>query len=192
MTRYRVALWGEDRLLGVILAGTATLSAWIWWVPIRAMIEGTPFEWSNNFGMGRILVLALLSGFFISVIYSGWRGARAPFKATVLFWTGMNLVDSLITIARNPAGYRFRGDTWGIDLDMATFMPALQAGLVLTLVVWLIRDARSPRVRSTPPGTHAPLANSTQRAHLLLGARTGHVRSHIGPSPRPTVREGWP
>lgn len=132
---YRIPLWHEDRLLVVILAWTTILSSWLWWVPIRCMIEGAPFEWANEFGQGRLmgkgmggdfLVLLLLSCLFISIVYLGWRGAQAPFKPMLLLWTTVNLATTMIIVLDDPAQYRFRGDTMGVDINMAWFMPGLK------------------------------------------------------------------
>lgn len=159
---YKLPLWTSDRLLFFVVLGTSVLSSWLWWVPIRCVMDGPLFEWANEVGRGRLrgagmdgdfLVLVLMSTLFIATVYMGWRGAQPPFKAILLVWIAVNFASSAILTHDDPAAYRFRGDTMGIDINLAWFMPALKAGLLLMAVWWVVRDFRQPAHREVPVWT---------------------------------------
>lgn len=162
MTRYHLPIWHEDRLLLTTVLGVSVLSSWLWWVPLRCIMDGPAFQWANTFGAGVLrgsgmggdfLALVLISGLFMTVVYTGLRGARAPFPALLLFWTSIIFAGTFARAWSSSEGYRFRGDTMGIDVDITWTMPALDGLVLLLAAIWVFREWRAPRRRTLPRWT---------------------------------------
>ncbi len=197
MGGYSLPLWREDRLLFLVLLATTVLSSWLWWVPIRCIAEGRPFEWANEFGTGLLrgagmggdfLVLLLLSAMLVSIVFMGWRGARAPFKPLLVLWTSVNFASTMIIVLNDPSQYRFRGDTFGIDINMAWFMPFLKGALVAAALWWVVRDTLSPRSRTIPAWEPR---NSRLLAWVLVIVPFQVALLRMGPVHGATDKAGW-
>lgn len=160
MKTHQIPMWREDRLLFFVVLGVSLLSSWLWWVPIRCMMEGEPFRWAMTIGEGNIggngmgghfLILITMSALFISVVFMGWRGGHGTFKPLLIFWCAINAANTLIASINSPDGLRFRGDTMGIDINLIWFMPALKGILLAAAIYWVVREARAPRQRLDAP-----------------------------------------
>jgi len=197
MVGYGLPLWREDRLLFGVALSTSLLSSWLWWVPVRCVMEGEPFQWANSFGNGVLRgsgmggdfwVLLLLSTMFIAIVYMGWRSPQGVYRALLPMWCGINLIGTLIIVLDDPSRYRFRGDTMGIDINMAWFMPALKGALVLAVVTWIVREITHPTIRTTPAWT--PL-NSRFLAPVLVLVPLQILLLRFGPMHDWTDKLGW-
>ena len=158
MKKYRLAFNRDDRLVHIALAWIAFISAWLWWVPIRCVMDGAVFRWANTFGTavisgtgmgGHFPILVLLSAYFVSMMYLGWRGGRAPFPALLLVWCGVAFAGSLTSAILYPDTYRFRGDTFGIDISLTIVAPMISGAVLLLVLVWLFNKRRQHRAGSS-------------------------------------------
>lgn len=197
MSTYTLPLWREDRLRFCVVLGTSILSSWLWWVPLRCIMEGEPFQWGNPFGEGMLRgsgmgghfwVLLLLSSLFISIVYMGWRDPRGVFKPLLLIWCAVNLIGTLIIVLDDPSRYRFRGDTMGIDINMAWFMPALKGGLLLAAMAWVVREWRSPRQNTAITWTRK---NSRYLLPVIILVPFQILLLRLGPMHDWTDKLGW-
>ena len=194
---YRLTLWDEDRLLIFIVTGVSALSSWMWWVPIRCVMDGPGFQWVSRIGAARLEgagmgghfpVLVLLATLFIAIVYLGWRGAPHPFKPLLLIWCSVSFGGSLYLALENPEGYRFRGDTMGIDVNLAIAMPLLKGMLLALVVYWLYREFRYPRTRAVPEWL--PL-NRALLIPILLALPLQIALLRFGPMHDWTDKLGW-
>lgn len=197
LRNFALPLWREDRLLFMVVLGVSVLNSWLWWVPVRCVMDGPAFEWANTFGAGRLSgagmgghfpVLMLLSGCFVSLVYLGWRGGGAPFKPLLLLWCGVTFASSLSQYLANPDGYRFRGDTLGIDVNLGATMTALYGALFVAAAAWVLLDILWPRKRGIPAWT--PL-NTRWLALAVAVTPVQFVLLRFGPMHDATDVAGW-
>lgn len=197
LNRYTLPLWRDDRLLFFVVLGVSLLNSWLWWVPVRCVMDGPAFEWMNTFGRARLsgagmdghfLVLALLSGYFVGLVYLGWRGGSAPFKPLLLLWCGVSFASSLLQYLAHPDGYRFRGDTLGIDIQLGWTMAALHGGLLLLALAWVTRDYLRPRQRRVVAWNRR---NTRWLAAALIVMPVQFALLRFGPMHDATDVAGW-
>jgi len=160
-------------------------------------MDGPAFQWSNTIGRGQIggagmdghfLVLVLLSLMFISIVFMGWRGAQAPFKFMLIAWCALMFTSSLTTAIDNPGGYRFRGDTMGIDVNLTYTMPSLLGGLLILASWWVLRDTVRPTTRTVPKWISI---NSKFLIPVLVLVPFQVVLLRFGPMHDVTDKIGW-
>jgi hypothetical protein len=123
-------------------------------------MDGSPYHWGIAFwgvqlggsGIGGdYWVLPLQAGFVIWLLYLGWRGAKRPFHWLLLLWhLPLSIGVSSIAI-RYPDDFRFRGDTFGVDVSLAWAGPLLFGGFALLSVIWVARDLRRDQPRESLP-----------------------------------------
>lgn len=156
-------------ILFAILALNGFLSAWLWWVPIRCVMDGEVFRWANSYGTAHLVgtgisghfpILLMLSSFLVVITYLGWRGGRPPFHALIIIWSGISFAGTLTSSIQNPESYRFRGDTLGIDISLAWIAPSLWGGLILMTLLLTAIDFRG--------GWNVDVPNWTSRNRGLL------------------------
>lgn len=152
--------WKPDRLLKAILIWTAITAVIIWLPLVRGLMDGSAYQWGSAFwgvqlggrGVGgNYWVLPLQAGFVIWLLYLGWRGAKQPFHWLLLLWH-LPLSIGVASIAiRYPDDFRFRGDTFGVDVSLAWAGPLLFSGFALLSVIWVARDLRRNQPREIVP-----------------------------------------
>ncbi len=152
-------VWRPDRLLKAILIWTMITMVIVWLPLIRGVMDGDSYEWGNSFwGMqagghgvhGQYWLLLLQAIIGIAVLYFGWRGARQPFHWLLLLWHLPLGAQAIYDAISSPEDYRFKGDTLGVDVSLAWVGPLFFGGFALLSVLWVIRDLRSERDRTTP------------------------------------------
>ncbi|MGH9934757.1 MAG: hypothetical protein ACREAM_00845 [Blastocatellia bacterium] len=152
--------WKPDRLLKSILIWTMITAIMTWLPLIRGLMDGDTYQWGSAFwgvqlggrGIGGdYWVLPLQAGFVIWLLYLGWRGAKRPFHWLLLLWH-LPLSIGVTSIAiRYPDDFRFRGDTFGVDVSLAWVGPLLFGSFALLSGVWVARDLRRDQTRMIMP-----------------------------------------
>jgi hypothetical protein len=128
-----------DRIARTSLALFAVTTVIFWLAAVRGAFDGPSYQW-RLFGLGGRGVggdywfpLAGVSGALI-VLAGGWRCKRWAF-AVLATWSVLVLVAVLALVASSPDDFRFRGDTFGMDVSLAWVGPLLfGAGAVLSVV----------------------------------------------------------
>ena len=150
----------QKKLLPIVLLMLGFMVAWLWWVPMRCMMDGNVFQWGNSFGfaslrgngmMGDFPILVLLSSYIISMIFLGWRGARLPFHIMLVVWCVVEFATATVSAIQNPDAYRFRGDSFGIDISLALVGPTIWALLLTISVIWVITNCVSKQNEKKTP-----------------------------------------
>jgi hypothetical protein len=145
MTSHR----GHERLRLVLLDLTALTMIFAWLPFWRCVMDGTSYEWGNNyFGQmyqgaglhGDFLFLAYQLLLGLTVLWLGNRGARAPFAALLVVWHGILAGSALhgALTAREPL--MFHGDTLGVHLDITFVAPAIYGLIFLLALLWAVRE----------------------------------------------------
>ncbi len=146
--------------LTTLLCLLGFLVAWLWWVPMRCLLDGNEFQWGSSFGfaklggngmLGDFPILVLLSAYIISMIYLGWRGARLPFHIMLFVWCAVEFATATVSAVQNPEAYRFRGDTFGIDISLALVGPTIWGILLLVALFWGTMDLLGKRGKPSFP-----------------------------------------
>lgn len=141
-----------DRLLRWVLAWTSVtlLSSWLPFV--RGLIEGRTYEWGSAYfghaygGRGvtagtSILAAELALGLLLLSL--GWRGARprSLFVPLLLGWHALLAANATFNAVQSPDGYRIRGDSLGLDLNLTWLGPLFFCGLFLFALRWAWKSA---------------------------------------------------
>jgi hypothetical protein len=116
-------------------------------------MDGPSYEWSTTFfswhfgghGMSSdywLLIVKVAVG--IGLLYAGWRHPSTRMAAALAAWQVLFAADTLYYAAADPSGFRFRGDTLGVDISLTWIAPTL-ATLFTIVAIWWIREfARRP------------------------------------------------
>lgn len=164
--------WKPDPVLRLLLAWAA-LTTLIFWLPfVRSLFDGPTYKWGfAGFGgrglEGDLWFPALGVALALAIRWFGWRGARLPFHILLLLWLVPIGVGATWASLSNPADFRFRGDTLGVDLPLAWAGPVIFGGFAVLAIVWVVRDLMSGRRREAPPWTRANRAWTLGLASLL-------------------------
>jgi hypothetical protein len=151
--------WKPDRLLRAILIWTGVTLVVLWLPLVRGLMDGESYQWGNSlWGMqldgrgvrGDYWALLILVAFGISVLYLGWRGARAPFHGLLLLWNIPLGAQACYNAFTSPEDFRFKGDTLGVDVSLAWVGPVVFGGFALLSIVWVVRDWRKRAERIVP------------------------------------------
>ena len=154
--------WKPDRLLRALLIWTAVTLIIVWLPFVRGLMDGESYEWGNSFaGMqfggrgvhGDYWLLVIQITFGILLLYLGWRGARTPLHGLLLIWQLLIAGQACYDSFTSPEDYRFKGDTFGIDVSLAWVGPLLAGGFALLSIFWVLRDLRTRRETIVPEWT---------------------------------------
>jgi hypothetical protein len=146
--------WRPDRTLKAILIYDALIMIMVWLPLVRGLFDGPSYQWgwSSTIG-GRglsgyywLLVVATIYG--VTLLYTGWRGARKPFHWLLLVWHVVGVLQA-VSIA-NSGGFRFRGDTLGTDFSLGIVVLPLELTFFSLALFWIVRDLRSGRRSESP------------------------------------------
>jgi len=157
-------LWKPDRLLRAILIWTAVTLIVVWLPLVRGLMDGESYQWGNSFfGMqlggrgvrGDYWLLMIQAAFGILVLYLGWRGARPPFHWLLLLWQIPLAAQACYNAFTSPEDYRFRGDTFGVDVSLAWVGPVFAGGFALLSILWVVRDLRRRQEKVVPKWSRA-------------------------------------
>lgn len=158
------------RVLRGLLVWTACTTVIFWLPTVRGLFDGASYTWGlGGFGgagvAGDYWFPVAGTAFALMLLVLGWRAPRLPFH---IFFVGWHLLLAAVVLraARSdPEGFRFRGDSLGIDVSLAWIGPLL-FGLPAALAAWWAwRDLRSGT--STPVAPWAP-QNTRWLVGLLL------------------------
>jgi hypothetical protein len=124
------------------------------WLPlVRSVMDGPSYEWATTFfswhfgGHGLswdywLLIVRVAVG--IVLLYAGWRNPSPRTAAALTAWQILFAADTLYYAVTDPRGFRFRGDTLGVDISLTWIAPTL-AMLFAIVAIWWIREfARRP------------------------------------------------
>jgi hypothetical protein len=148
--------WMPDRLLRCLLTWTAVTTLPFWLVSVRGAFDGASYEWRFlgfvGSGISSDYWFPLLAASVVIIVrYVGWRGAYFPFHLVLAGWHLFLACGAMLLAVTEPEGFRFRGDTLGIDVSLAVIGPlffGLWAGLTL---FWVTRDLWQRRPRHVLP-----------------------------------------
>lgn len=157
--------WYPDRLLRLALFWVLL---WLTFVMLAVWRGGIDPNYVWGFvsfhGPGRsndywgMLVLATLGW---SILYTGFRGAKAPFHAMLVAWNVILTYLFTRMAIEEGEGATLRGDAWGFEIPLQYLGPALFMFFTAAAAVWVIRDWRN----GFPDRTVKP----NPRAGYLLG-----------------------
>lgn len=179
-----------DRLLRWVLAWTSVtlLSSWLPFV--RGLMEGAPYEWGSAYfgqaygGQGVTPGTWILAGELavgLLLLAFGWRGARPRvlFVPLLLGWHALLAANSTFNAIQSPDGYRFQGDSLGIDVNLTWLGPILFCGFFLLAARWAWKSAGEaagpkPAWRRANTGWVVGLALALPVQFLLLRSGEQH------------------
>jgi len=87
---------------------------------------------------GNYELLVIQAAFGIALLYLGWRGARQPFHWLLLVWHIPLAAQACYNAFTSPEDYRFRGDTFGVDVSLAWVGPVFAGGFALLSIFWVV------------------------------------------------------
>jgi hypothetical protein len=159
--------WVPSRLLRGLLVWTALTTVVFWLPTVRGLFDGTSYTWAlAGFGgaglTGDYWFPVVGVAFALVMLALGSRGARAPFHVLLVGWHVLLLTGVIHAARSDPEGFRFRGDSLGIDISLAWIGPIVFAIPGLLSILWAWRDLRTEtRARVTPW--------ERRNSHWLLG-----------------------
>lgn len=158
--------WQRRTLLLHILLFWTSLTTLVFWLPtVRGAFDGTSYEW-GAFGFSGSGISAdywfpvLGSLFSITTLWLGWRGARFPFKILLVGWHTFLAVALTIVVLSDPEGFHIKGDTAGMDIDLAVIGPAFFGIWAVLAWWWALRDRK--------PANQLPLPWSTRNTRWTI------------------------
>lgn len=124
------------------------------WLPfIRSVMDGPSYEWGTTFFSGHFgghglspdyWLLVVKAAVGIALLYAGWRLPSPKTAAALGAWQILFAADTVYYAVTDPSGFRFRGDTLGVDISLTWIAPTL-ATLFAVVAIWWIREfARRP------------------------------------------------
>ncbi len=120
------------------------------WLPlVRGVMDGPSYQWGTSwFGLqfaGRgidgdfpyLIARALLG---IALIYFAWHRPTLFTRRALALWTAVTAADITFAAIQNPAGFRFQGDTLGIDVSLTWAAPILSVAFAAIAIRWASRS----------------------------------------------------
>jgi hypothetical protein len=153
-----------DSLGRILLTIVAASMITIWLPLVRGAMDGETYSWNGHyFGFmlggsgiaGDYWKLVVVAAVAVTGLRLGWRGARQPGAWIVLGWILAWTVAAVHMSVTDPAAFRFRGDTLGVDVSLAVVGPVLFGTLTVMAIIWTSRSLRAGRARLVPPWTAA-------------------------------------
>lgn len=150
----------QGRVLLRILLLWTSLTTLVFWLPtVRGAFDGASYEWGAfGFGgsgtSGDYWFPVLGSALALATLWLGWRGARFPFKILLVGWNSFLAIALTVVVRSDPEGFHIKGDTAGMDLDLAVIGPAFFGIWAVLAWWWALRHRRT---------AHAPTAPWTKR-----------------------------
>ncbi|MEO8068547.1 MAG: hypothetical protein ABI599_12700 [Flavobacteriales bacterium] len=150
--------WRPDRLLKILLIWTSFTTLIFWLPTVRGAFDGDSYEWGVLGFSGRGISISYwfpLTGslFSIVLLWLGWRGARFPFNMLLGGWHSFLAVGLTMVVQQDPDGFHLKGDTVGMDIDLALVGPVFFGGWMLLTWWWIVRDFRQNRNNDVPTWT---------------------------------------
>jgi hypothetical protein len=132
--------------------GLFTLTTVAFWLPaVRGAFDGPSYQWGlfglSGQGVSGDYWFPVVASFgALAVLAGAWRCRRWAF-VVLAAWSVVVFVAVLAAVTSNPGGFRFRGDTLGIDVSLAWIGPLLFGlGAILSLVAAWRQFRHSPAV----------------------------------------------
>lgn len=116
-------------------------------------MDGPSYEWGTTFfswhfgGQGLsadywfLIVKAVLA---IALLYAGWRHPSPKTAAALAAWQILLAADTLYGAITDPNGFRFRGDTLGLDISLTWIAPTLATVFAIIAIWWIREFSRHP------------------------------------------------
>lgn len=150
-----------------LLMWWTTLTFLATWLPLmRSIMDGSSYEWGTTFftwhfeGRGLdgdywFLVIKAVAG--VCLLYAGWRRPGWRTAAVLAIWQVVLAADTLVLAISDPRGFRFRGDTLGVDISLTWIAPTLATIFAVIALVWTRRFRQQPvEGRQPAPVTQQP------------------------------------
>ena len=139
-----------------LLAWTAVTTLMFWLPTIRGPFDGSTYSWGlasfRGTGVRGDYWYPLLGvGFALTLQVLGWRRARPPFHYLLVGWHLLLLAAVIDAVLTDPAGFRFQGDSLGIDISLVWIGPALFGIPALLALRWAWTDLRTGHTAVVPP-----------------------------------------
>ena len=161
------------RRLHIVLMGWLTVTFVTAWLPfVRGAMDGPSYRWGGSlFGLqfggaglgGDYWYAAAMAAVGLGFLLLGWRRPNGPFRLLLIAWLALMFADTLYNVATAPDAYRFRGDTLGLDLNLAIVAPAFAAAMCGVALYWLQQAPNLP----VPPLARANIVLVTIAVALL-------------------------
>jgi hypothetical protein len=141
-----------------------TLTLTTAWLPtIRGVMDGQSYQWATTvFGWsvgGRGMsdafwFVVLRSAIGIALLYAGWRRPTKRARMLVALYVSELALEILWAAATEPDGFRFRGDTLGVDVSLTWVAPIAACVFAALAVMDIVEPADNSRtnVAWTPAG----------------------------------------
>lgn len=138
-----------DRLHSVIMGWLVLTTLVMPPVVLTRSLIQADYRWSHagfsGTGMeGDLWYVIAVALFAATMLWFGWRGARMPFHAMAVLWTGALSAMFAVGLIEHGQAMRLRADTLGIDIWLGWFLPAHVLFAALT-AGWVVRDLRRKR-----------------------------------------------
>jgi hypothetical protein len=123
-------------------------------------MDGSSYQWGTTFfswhfgGRGisadywLLIVKVVLA---IALLYFGWRRPSARTAAALAGWQILFAADTAYYAITDPRGFRFRGDTLGVDISLTWIAPTLATAFAI-IAVWWVRELSRRPVITLPVG----------------------------------------
>ncbi|TVR52306.1 MAG: hypothetical protein EA421_14105 [Gemmatimonadales bacterium] len=139
--------WRPGRTLSLLLAWTALTTLILWLPAIRGLMDGSTYTWGfmglgGSGTGGDYWFPATASALALVTLWLGWRGGRFPVHLLLVGWHGGLAALILRATLRDPDGFRFQGDTLGVDVNLGWGASALFGAFALLALGWALREFR--------------------------------------------------
>lgn len=133
------------------------------WLPlIRSLMDGSSYEWGTTFfswhfgGRGisaDYWLLIVKVSLAIALLYAGWSRPSPKTAAALAGWQILLAADTLYYAITDPRGFRFRGDTLGVDISLTWIAPMLATVFAIIALWWVRELSRRPVMLPPRPDT---------------------------------------
>jgi hypothetical protein len=129
------------------------------WLPfIRGLMDGASYQWATTFygwqlggrGMAGDYWYALLrSAVGLVLLWGAWRRPTRLVRWLIAVYAVATLGDIAWAALANPDGFRFRGDTLGVDISLTWVASVLAAAFAVVAIRFALFDDAAPAERLT-------------------------------------------
>lgn len=133
------------------LAWWITLTMTTAWLPlVRGLIDGPSYQWATTLfawqlggrgTSGDFWYPLVRSAVGIALLWAAWRLPTLLARRLIALYAVLTAADITWAAVANPDGFRFQGDTLGIDVSLTWVAPVLAAVFALIAIRWAIASA---------------------------------------------------
>ena len=124
------------------------------WLPlVRSVMDGPSYEWGTTLfswhfgghGLSADYWLPIVKAVVgVGLLYAGWRIPSPKTAAALAAWQILFAADTLYYAVTDPRGFRFRGDTLGVDISLTWIAPTLSTLFAIVAIWWIRKFANRP------------------------------------------------